>query len=204
MSTDADRLYKKGLYLEYINVSYNILEAVAAIVFGGVANSIALVGFGLDSIVESLSGLILIWRLKQHGRISEEQEEKIERRATRFVSVTFFILGAYILFESIKKFVTAEVPDPSLAGIILAIVSLLAMPFMAWQKYKTGKQINSRALVADSKETIACAFLSVALLLGLGLNYLFGLWQADPVVGLIIVFFLFKEGWEEWHEEEED
>ena len=198
------RLVKRGLYLEYINVTYNVLEAVAAIIFGGLSNSIALIGFGLDSIVESLSGLVLIWRLRQHGKISPELEEKIERRATRFVAITFFILGAYIVYESIDKLVSSEIPEPSLPGIIIAIVSLIAMPFMAWMKYKTGKQINSRALVADSKETIACAFLSVALLLGLGLNYLFGFWQADPIVGILIVVFLFKEGWELWNEEDED
>jgi len=197
---DTDRLYRKGLYLEYFTVVYNILEAIVSIAFGSIAGSIALVGFGLDSIVESLSGLILIWRLRQHGRISLEEEEKIERRATRFVAVTFFILGVYVLYESIQKLATAEIPETSLSGIIIAIVSLIVMPLLAWQKFKTGRQIDSMALVADSKETWACAFLSVALLLGLGLNYLFGFWQADPTVGLIIVAFLFREGWESWRE----
>ena len=197
---DTDRLYRKGLYLEYFTVLYNVLEAIVSIIFGSIAGSIALIGFGLDSIVESLSGLILIWRLRQHGRISPEEEEKIERRATKFVAVTFFLLGAYVLYESIEKLATAEVPETSLPGIIIAIASLIVMPLLAWQKYKTGKQIESMALVADSKETWACAFLSVALLLGLGLNYLFGVWQADPVVGLIIVAFLFREGWESWRE----
>lgn len=178
-----------------------------SIVFGSIAGSIALVGFGLDSVVESLSSMILIWCLRQHGKISLEEEEKIERRATRFVAVTFFILGGYVLFESIQKLVTAETPGTSLPGIIIAIVSLIVMPFLAWQKYKTGKQIDSLALVADSKETFACAYLSAALLIGLGMNYLFGFWQADPIVGLIIVAFLFREGWETWKEcscEEED
>ena len=203
-ASEKTRLVKRGLYLEYINVTYNIFEAIAAIIFGGLSNSIALIGFGLDSIVESLSGLVLIWRLRQHGKISPELEEKIERRATRFVAITFFILGAYIAYESIGKLISSEIPDPSLPGIVIAIVSLIAMPFMAWMKYKTGKQINSRALVADSKETLACAFLSVALLIGLGLNYLFGFWQADPIVGILIVFFLFREGWELWNEEGEE
>src|SRR4030042_662034 len=203
-TSEKTRLVKRGLYLEYINVAYNILEAIAAIVFGGLSNSIALIGFGLDSIVESLSGLVLIWRLRQHGKISPELEEKIERRATGCVAITFFILGAYIAYESVDKLISSEIPEPSLPGIIIAIVSLVAMPFMAWLKYKTGKQINSRALVADSKETIACAILSVALLLGLGLNYLFGFWQADPIAGLLIVIFLFREGWELWNEEDED
>jgi len=200
---NADRLYRKGLRLEYFTVGYNVLEAIASIIFGSIANSIALIGFGLDSIVESLSGLVLIWRLRQHGKISIEAEERIEKRATKFVAVTFFILGLYVLFESIKKLVVTEIPEPSLPGIIIAAVSLIAMPLLTWQKYKTGKQINSRALVADSKETLACAFLSVALLVGLGANYLFGFWQADPIVGLVIVAFLFREGWESWKESSE-
>jgi len=197
---NSDWLYKKGLRLEYFTVGYNILEAIASIVFGSIANSIALIGFGLDSIIESLSGLVLIWRLSQHGKLSAEAEERLERRATRLVAITFFILGLYILFESGKKLLLREIPEPSLPGIVIGVVSLIAMPLLAWQKYKTGKEINSRALVADSKETLACVFLSVALLLGLGANYLFGFWQADPIVGLIIAAFLFREGWEGWKE----
>ena len=189
---NTDRLYKKGLYLEYFSITYNVVEAAVSIIFGSFANSIALIGFGLDSIVEMLSGLILIWRLRQHGKISAETEERIEKKATRFVSLTFFILGAYILFESVKKMVTVEIPEPSLPGIIIALASIIIMPLLMWQKYKIGKQINSRALVADSKETLACGFLSVALLLGLGANYQFGFWQADPIVGFIVVAFLFS------------
>jgi divalent metal cation (Fe/Co/Zn/Cd) transporter len=179
----VDGLYRKGLFLEYFTVGYNLLEAVASIVFGALAGSIALIGFGLDSIVESFSGLVLIWRLRQHGKISAEDEERIERKATRFVAVTFFVLGSYVLFESVKKLVLVEAPEPSLPGIIIALVSLVVMPFLAWQ--------------------IACAFLSVALLLGLGANYLFGFWSADPVVGLVIVAFLFREGWLTWRESDE-
>ena len=201
---NVDRLYKRGLHLEYFTVGYNILEAIVSILFGSIAGSIALIGFGLDSIVESLSGLVLIWRLRQHGKISKAAEERLEKRAIRFVAITFFVLGAYVLFESIKKLVSAEIPEPSLPGIIIAIASIIVMPLLMWQKYKTGKQIGSRALVADSKETLACAFLSVALLLGLGANYLFGFWQADPIVGLIIVAFLFREGWEGWREPGEE
>jgi cation diffusion facilitator family transporter len=200
----VEKLYKKGLFLEYFTVGYNIIEAFASIVFGSIANSIALIGFGLDSVVESLSGFVLIWRLRQHGKIPEAEEERIEKKATRIVALTFFVLGFYVLFQSLKKLIGKEISDPSLPGIIIAIISMLIMPVLTWQKYRTGKQIQSRALIADSKETLACAFLSVALLLGLGSNYLFGFWQADPIVGLIIVIFLFREGLEGWKESRED
>lgn len=201
--SNMERLFKKGVWLEYFTVGYNIVEAAVSIVFGTIANSIALVGFGLDSVVESLSGFVLIWRLRQHGKISPEDEERIEQKAMKFVAVTFFILGLYVLFQSLKKLIVREIPDPSFPGIIIAVVSIIVMPLLTWQKYKTGKQIGSRALIADSKETLACAFLSVALLLGLGSNYLFGFWQADPIVGLIIVAFLFREGRESWMESQE-
>lgn len=199
-----NRHYKKGLFLEYFTVAYNIVEAVLSILFGSIAKSIALVGFGLDSIVESLSGMILIWRLRQHGKISEEEEERVEKKAQKFVALTFFILGLYILFQSVRKLFVAEIPDPSLPGIVIALVSLIVMPVLSYQKHKTGKQIQSEALIADSKETLACSFLSLALLLGLGLNYLFGFWQADAITGLIIVFFLMREGREIWQESHED
>jgi divalent metal cation (Fe/Co/Zn/Cd) transporter len=202
-----EKEYKKGLLLEYFTVAYNIIEAVVSIVFGSMANSVALVGFGLDSIVESLSGMVLIWRLRSHAKITAEEEEQIEKKALTFVAVTFFILGTYVLFESVKKLYLGEVNEPSLPGIIIAIASLIVMPILAYKKYTVGKKIGSRALIADSKETLACSFLSVALLLGLGLNYFFGIWQADPAAGLVIVYFLFSEGkevWEDAHEEDND
>ena len=202
--TDTERLYRKGLRLEYFTVAYNILEAVASIVFGSIAGSVALIGFGLDSIIESLSGIVLIWRLRQHGKISASAEERIEKRAARFVAVTFFILGAYVLFESVNMLISVDIPDTSVPGMLIAAASIIVMPLLIWQKYKTGKQIDSKSLVADSKETLACAFLSVALLMGLGANYLFGFWQADPIVGFIIVAFLFREGWEGWKESGEE
>ncbi|MFP4081489.1 MAG: cation diffusion facilitator family transporter [Candidatus Aminicenantes bacterium] len=189
-----DRLYRRGLRLEYFTVAYNVVEAFVSILFGKVAHSIALVGFGLDSIVESLAGLVLIWRLSQHKKVSKQEEEKIEYRARILVAVTFFILGLYVLFQSVKKLIFREIPEPSLPGIIIAVLSMIVMPVLTVQKYKTGLQLKSKAMIADSKETLACAFLSVALLLGLGMNYWFGFWQADPVVGIIIVIFLFMEG----------
>ena len=197
------QLYQKGLYLEYFTVGYNILEAVVSILLGAINNSIALIGFGLDSIVESLSGCILIWRLSQHQSLTAEAEAKIERQATQFVAITFFLMAGYIGFESLRKLITQDIPDPSFLGILLAILSLIIMPLLAWQKSKIGKQLNSKALIADAKETLVCSFLSVALFLGLAGNYWFGFWQADPFAGFIIVFYLIKEGWEIWEESHE-
>ncbi len=196
----VDDLYGKGLTLEYFTVVYNLAEAAVSLLFGKIANSIALIGFGLDSIMESLSGMVLIWRLQKHGKITEEEEERIERKAMKFVAVTFFILGFYVLYQSLRKLIVKDIPEPSLPGIIIALVSIIVMPLLSYQKMKTGRQIQSRALVADAKETFACALLSIALLLGLGLNYAFGFWQADAAAGLLIVIFLFREGLESWEE----
>jgi divalent metal cation (Fe/Co/Zn/Cd) transporter len=203
-SPETHRLYRKGLRLEYFSIGYNVTEAIVSIVFGTIAGSIALIGFGLDSIVESLSAGALIWRLRQHGHISQKTEERIEKRVVKLVTITFLILGVYVLVESIRKLTLAEIPAPSFPGIVIAIVSLAAMPVVAWQKRNIGRRIGSRALVADSKETLACTFLSLALLLGLGANYLWGFWQADPVVGFIIVAFLFREGWHGLREAREE
>lgn len=195
-NADIQKLNKKALLLSFITVGYNIIEGVASIIAGVLAGSVALIGFGLDSFIESLSGGVMIWRFRKHGQLSEEEEEKIERNATRLVGWTFFILAIYVLYESIKKLISQEIPEPSLFGIIIAVVSLILMPILFYQKYRTGKALGSRSLVADSKETLACMFLSFSLLIGLGANYLFGFWQADPVVGLIISAFLIKEGYE--------
>ncbi len=189
-------LYRRALLLSYLTVGYNILEGVVSIYVGLLTRSIGLVGFGLDSFVESLSGFIMIWRFRKHGKISGEEEDKIEKKATRYVGYTFFILGTYVLYESIKKLYFQEIPDPSLFGIIIAIVSIVLMPFLSYMKYQTGKKIGSRSLVADSKQTLACTLLSFALLIGLGLNYLYRFWQADPIVGVIIGIFLLREGYE--------
>ena len=198
-----DKLYKKGLLLEYFTVGYNIIEAIISIAFGSMVNSIALVGFGLDSIVESLSGLVLIWRLRQHQKITEEEEERVEKKAMKFIAITFLVLALYVLFQSVKKLLFQEIPNPSLPGIIITIASIVVMPILSLQKYRIGKKIKSKALIADSKETLACFFLSLALLLGLGLNYLLDFWQADPIVGIIIVVFLLREGIESWKESNE-
>lgn len=191
-------LHRQALRLEYFTVGYNAVEAAVAILFGAWAGSIALVGFGLDSVVESLSGGVLIWRLAKHGKISEAEEERVERKAMRLVAASFFLLAAYVLFESLKKLILHEAPEPSIPGIVLAVISLSVMPLLARRKLAVARAIGSRALAADARETIACAWLSAALLLGLGANALAGFWQADPIVGIAIVVFLVREGYESW------
>jgi divalent metal cation (Fe/Co/Zn/Cd) transporter len=187
-------LREKALRLSYLTVGYNILEGVVSVAAGIFSGSVALVGFGLDSFVESFSGGVMIWRFGKERALSEEEEEQVERRAAKLVAYTFFILAAYLFFESAKKLWYQEMPEPSLLGIVVAALSMIVMPALARAKFRLGRQLGSRSLVADSKETLACFFLSVALFIGLGLNYVAGLWQADPVVGLIICGYLVKEG----------
>lgn len=194
--------YKKALYLSYFTVIYNLIEGAISILAGFFAGSIALVGFGSDSFIESLSGFIMIWRFRNQDKISKEEEEKIEKKATKLVAITFFILGFYVLYESIKRLYFQEKPDVSVIGIIIAILSIIIMPLLFYMKYKVGKKLKSKSLVADSKQTLICLFMSVTLLFGLLMNFFYGFWQFDPIVGLIIVILLFKEGYETYKEEE--
>lgn len=189
------RFHRRALFLSYFTVGYNIAEGIVSLLAGFMAGSIALIGFGLDSFVESMSGGVMIWSLRKQGKISEEEVEMVEKKAVRFIAYTFFILGAYVLYESVEKLYVREIPDPSLFGIVIALVSLVVMPALFYSKYRLGKLMASRSLIADSKETLACMFLSGSLLLGLGLNYLYGFWQADPIVGLLVVVYLTKEGY---------
>jgi len=186
-------LSRRALLLSYFTVVYNVLEGVLSILAGGLASSIALVGFGMDSFIESISGGIMIWRFRQ-TRLSEAEEKKVEARAVKLVGWSFFVLAAYVLFEAAKKLITREVPEPSLFGIIIAATSLVVMPVLFIAKQRTGRRLGSRSLLADSKQTLACTFMSFALLLGLLANRLLGFWQADPVVGLFIGAWLVREG----------
>ena len=192
--------YKIALNLEYFTLVYNFFEALASLFFGSAAGSIALVGFGLDSIIESLSGLVLIWRLRKHEHLTAEKEEHIEKKALLFIAITFFILGFYVMYESVLKLYTREIASASVPGMVIALLSLVVMPVLAWKKRSVGTAIGSKALIADSKETLICALMSFALISGLAANYFLGFWQADPLTGLIITLFLFREGYELWQD----
>ncbi len=188
-----ESLHGRALLLSWFTVGYNVLECAASIIAGALAGSVALVGFGLDSFVESISGGVMIWRFSRHG-LTEEEERKVEARAVKLVGWSFFILAAYILFEAARKLVEHEIPQPSLFGIIIAAASLIIMPALFIAKRRTGRRLGSHSLVADSRQTLACSLMSAALLLGLLANRLFGLWQADPIVGGLIGIWLVREG----------
>lgn len=198
-------LLNRGLLLEYVTVGWNIVEGIVAIGAGVLAGSPALIGFGADSFVESVSGGVLIWRLgERSGRHDPEGVERIERRAERLVGASFLILAAYVAFESIRALVTAEAPDVSPIGIGLTAVSIAVMLWLARAKRRTGAALGSRALIADAQQTYACWYLSTVALAGLALNALFGLWWADPLAGLGIVGFLVHEGREALGGEDHD
>lgn len=189
--------YRKALRLEYFTLGYTIIEATVSIIAGVMAGSVALFSFGLDSIAESLSGIVLIWRLKKQDSITSAEEEfKVEQRAEKLVGLSFLLLAGYILYETIDMILSREIPDPSLPGIIIAVAALIIMPILAYKKYKWGEKLSLRSLKADAKETLVCSSLSLALLIGLIANYFFGFWQLDPLVSLLIVVFLVREGWE--------
>jgi cation diffusion facilitator family transporter len=190
-----------ALQLSYFTVAYNFIEGILSILVGLLSGSIALVGFGLDSFIESLSGCVMIWRFYESHNFSDDEHERREKLAIKLISYSFFVFGAYVLYESVKKLYLVEASEPSIFGIIIAIVSIIIMPILYYSKQNVGKTIESSSLLADSKQTLSCVFLSVALLVGLLLNYLFGIWWADPIVGLFIVIFLFKEGYETYKEE---
>jgi len=190
-------LLRRGICLELLTVGWMVVEAAVGITVGWLAGSIALLAFGLDSVVELISGGVLLYRLQAEGRgIGEAATEALERRALRVVGVTFLLLAAYALYEGAIILAGPELPMPSYVGVALAVAALVAMPFLGLAKRRVGLALGSHALVGDAKETFACAYLSFALLLGLGLNVSFGWWWADPVAALVMVPFLIREGWE--------
>lgn len=191
MSTRTAAVHR-GLSLEYFTVAWNLLEAVVALISGAVASSIALVGFGLDSLIEVSSGSILLWRL--HSDDDEERREAVEQRALKLVGISFLVLAAYVAGDSALSLVRREAPERSLPGIVLAVVSLIAMPLLARSKRKVASALGSSALQADSRQTDICAYLSAILLVGLLLNAAFEWWWADPVAGMVMVPLIAYEG----------
>jgi divalent metal cation (Fe/Co/Zn/Cd) transporter len=169
-----ERLHRRGLWLEWFTVAWNVVEAVVAIGVGLVVGSVALVGFGVDSGIEVISAVALLWHLYRAGpNASAEEHGDAERKALYLVAATFFLLAAYILYEAIGALLSGERPEASMVALVLSIVFII-MPTLAYLKGRTAREMGSRALVADSVETWVCAYLSVALLAAVSLNAAFG------------------------------
>lgn len=195
--TDLDtatttRLGRRAKILAGLSVTYNVIEAIVAITAGVAAGSVALVGFGLDSIVEVSSGLIILWQF------SHKMPETRERQALRLLAVSFFALAAYVGFESARALIFGSDPDASAVGIGLAIASLIVMPFISYAQRRTGRALGSNAVYADGTQTLLCTYLSGVLLAGLLLNATLGWSWADPIAGLIIAAVAVREGIEAW------
>lgn len=197
----VDTLTRRGLRLAQFTVAYNVIEGVIAVTIGLMAGLVSLVGFGLDSGIESaaaaLVGLRLASRLR-HGDIDEAKE----RRTLKAVAVTFFILAAYVTIEGIRSLIHGEAPDTSTIGIILLVASIIVMPILAREKTKVARQLGGDHLIlADAAETRICVLLSISTLLGLGLYALTGAAWLDPLAGFIIAAFAIHEGREAWEGE---
>jgi hypothetical protein len=186
------RLDRRAQRLAGASVAYNLAEAVVALSAGASAGSVALIGFGLDSVVEISSGLVILWQFRQV--IPDERE----RQALRLIGLAFFALAAYVTFESGRTLLGSGAPRPSNLGIGIAVASLLIMPALSWAQRRTGRELGSGSVVADSKQTLLCTFLSAALLGGLVLNATVGWHWADPVAALVIGAVAVKEGVAAW------
>jgi divalent metal cation (Fe/Co/Zn/Cd) transporter len=185
-------LAHRGRRLEYFTIVWNSLEGLMAVAAGIVAGSISLVGFGMDSFIEVTSGATLLWRMSVDGDV--ESRERNEKLSLRIVGICFVALGIYIAFESVTDLIRQTPPEHSTPGIVLACVSLIAMPILSRAKKKVGDSMSSAAMKADARQTDFCVYLSTILLAGLLLNAILGWWWADPIAALIMVPIIAKEG----------
>ncbi len=194
---------RRGLRLEYLTIAWNVIEGLVAVWAALLAGSVALLGFGIDSFVESASGAVLVWRLFAERRgMSAEAIERLDRRAHKLVGASLFLLAAYVLVDGATALVTREAPRPSGVGIALTMVSIVAMQWLARAKRATARELGSRALEADAFQTSACFWLSIITVAGVGLNAALGWWWADPVAAIGMTAFIAREALEAWRGEE--
>jgi len=193
-SAERDRLVRRAKQLAWLGVGWHGVEAAIAIGAGLVAGSIALIGFGADSLIESFAGFILLWRFAASRVTSEDAE----RWAQKLIAVSFYVIAAYVGFEAVRSLLTGDRPEASWVGIGLAAITLVTMPPLAIAKGRIGEKLGSSATKSEGQQNMLCAYLSGALLVGLGANALFGLWWADPVTALLIAGVAVKEGRESW------
>lgn len=191
---------KRALHLEYITVGWNIVEGIVAVSAALLAGSVAILGFGIDSFVECASAFVMIWRLRteRDHRMNGAQIEAIEHRARRLVAASLFLLAAYVTFDAARTLWTGDKPAFSPVGVALLALSIAAMLWLARAKRRLAKELGSEALEADAVQTTACWWLSIAALVGVGLNGLLGWWWADPVAALVIAALIFREGRDAW------
>jgi len=191
-SAPREQLVAQGRRLEYFTLGWSGLEAGAALFTGYLACSVALVGFGFDSLIEMVSGGVILWRLHRDAR--EAGRERDERIALRLVGLSLLALSVYIVIDAGQELLRREAPQPSVPGIVLAVVALIVMRLLSRAKRRVAQAIDSAAMKADAKQTDFCAYLSAILRGGLLLNALFGFWWADPVAALVMVPIIAKEG----------
>lgn len=203
MLDQRQSLIRTALWLGWFTIIYNLAEGAVAIVGATIAGSAALLSFGLDSGIESISASVIVWRLYSE-RSNPERAERVEQRALRLIAVAFFVLAAWVAQDSIRSLIDGDPPAASLIGILLTASSLIVMPVLARKKRQVGVAMGSRAVESDSRQTTACVYLSAVVLVGLLLNALFGWWWADPAAALGVVVFLVREGVEAWQAEHAD
>lgn len=199
-----EQLLRRGVRLEIATVVWNAIEGIIAVGAGVLASSVALIGFGVDSFVETTSGAIVGWRLRAElvGQFDKEQAELLERRAGRIAGALLLGLSVYIVVDAGRRlFGFGSVAEESRLGIVLTAISMIIMPVLGWAKLRTAVALHSGALRADAYETITCSWLSLTTFLGLVLNAAFGWWWADPLAALAIVPLAVREGLEGWHGE---
>jgi divalent metal cation (Fe/Co/Zn/Cd) transporter len=194
---EREKLVRRAKLLAWVGVGWHGIEAAIAVGAGIAAGSIALIGFGADSLIESVAGIILLWRFAA----SRASSEDAERRAQKLIALSFYLLAGYVGIESLRSLLTGDKPDASWAGIGLAVVTLLSMPPLAVAKARIGEKLGSSATKSEGQQNMLCAYLSATLLLGLGANALFGLWWADPLTALVVAGVAVKEGHESWRGE---
>jgi len=194
LASERLTLARRGRRLEYFTIGWNSLEGLIAVGAGGLAGSISLIGFGVDSFIEVSSGVALLWRMVMDA--DERERERWERITLRLVGTSFLALAAYVAWSATSDLFTGRIPERSTPGLVLACASLIVMPLLSRAKHRVGSAMGSAAMHADAKQTEFCTYLSGILLLGLLLNALMGWWWADPVAALIMVPIIAKEGFE--------
>jgi divalent metal cation (Fe/Co/Zn/Cd) transporter len=198
-ASDRSGLLRRAMTLELLTLGWNVVEGAVAVAAAVAAGSIALMGFGVDSFVESASAAVIIWRLRSETRGLDGQTiDALDKKAHKLVAIALFALGAYVALDSARALWTGERPSPSPVGLVLLAASLALMMWLARAKRQTAVSLGSRAMAADAFQTTACWWLSLIAMLGLGLNAALGWWWADPVAALGMVYFLVAEGAEAW------